>query len=121
VCKSLVEGIIEIQGEYLLKCRKYNTLDLSYLTVISVKDVGLQEIPKWLKQCHNLRHLELDQNELKEISKNQFPQRLTHLSLQLNVLTSVDVSTLHELVHLTLSSNKLSSFTLGVNRCLLQL
>jgi Leucine-rich repeat (LRR) protein len=50
-----------------LKYKKYRHLDLSNLKHIEVKSIKLSEIPKWLKECHSLQKLNLNNNRISEV------------------------------------------------------
>jgi Leucine-rich repeat (LRR) protein len=50
-----------------LKYKKYRHLDLSNLKHIEVSSAQLSEIPRWLKECHNLQKLNLNNNRISEV------------------------------------------------------
>jgi len=81
VCKVLVLGDSKKENGHPLKYTKYKHLDLSNLKKITANDVGITAIPRWLRYCKNLKILELEKNQIQNISKEELPTDLVHLNL----------------------------------------
>jgi Leucine-rich repeat (LRR) protein len=47
-----------------LRYCKYKTLDFSNIGELKIKEIGLKELPTWLKDLKNLKILDLKNNEL---------------------------------------------------------
>ena len=49
ICRLLVLGEQKKQNEIALKYNKYKHLELSNMSKISAKEIGLRKIPNWLR------------------------------------------------------------------------
>jgi Leucine-rich repeat (LRR) protein len=105
-----------------LRYNKYKTLDFSNISQLIIKEVGMTELPSWLKDLRNLRTLDLKNNELYAIGEGEwFPSSLRHLSLKRNRLISFDLSIANHVTYLDLSHNQLEAFKLGEDCQLVEL
>jgi Leucine-rich repeat (LRR) protein len=62
--------------------------------------------------CCNLKVLDLDENNIREVKVNDIPSSVTELSLKGNKLISLDVSNLPNLIYLLISKNQLKGINL---------
>ena len=61
VCNHLSLGN---NNKEVLKYNKYRHLDLSNLKQINVSRAALTHISKWIRECHNLKILDLSWNNI---------------------------------------------------------
>ena len=59
---------------------------------ITSEKVGFTSMPKWVKECSNIKALDLDMNNISVIKKEELPSSLIELSLKRNSLEEIDVS-----------------------------
>lgn len=88
---------------------------------ITSEKVGFTSMPKWVKECSNIKVLDFDMNNISVIKKEELPSSLIELSLKRNSLEEIDVSRLSELRMLYLKGNKLTKLDLTQNLKLQQL
>ena len=111
----------ERQDGISLKCNEIKHLNLSNLLKITSEKVGFTSLPKWVKECSNIKVLDFDMNNITVIKKEELPSSLIELSLKRNSLEELDVSRLLELRMLYLKGNKLTKLDLSQNLKLQQL
>ena len=64
-------------------------------------------MPEWVCRCANLKHLNLGENQIKEIDSGLLPQGLTYLDLSWNQISSkLDLSHMKRLRYLDVYDNK---------------
>jgi Leucine-rich repeat (LRR) protein len=76
---------------------------------------GLQEVPKWLRQCQNLKIICFDFNQITTVKKEDLPPSLTTVEFFSNQIKEIDISHLKMLTYLQLGANKLISLDVGGN------
>ena len=54
-------------------------------------------IPKWLRKCYSLKRIELDNNQITRLDKEDLPKLIIHTSITNNKLEYADISCLNEL------------------------
>ena len=113
ICKKYTLEETKSEDGFVLRYTKYKTLDLSKLNKVTIEDAGFTAIPKWILQCINIKILDLYENKIKSIQKDDLPSSLIELMVKKNCLESVDVSNLVLLQRLELKANQLTSINLS--------
>ena len=62
VCRLLALGEKGKEKGMVMKYKKHKHLDLSNIKQITANRVELDEIPKWVRECRNLKILEFEHN-----------------------------------------------------------
>lgn len=60
--------------------------DLAKITELDLSDSGLTEVPCWIRNCINLTKLDLSDNYIGKIKKDNFPKSLRYLDIDDTIL-----------------------------------
>lgn len=110
---QVIKALNENEDKSQLKYYKYDSLKLDYINTLQARQLKLEIMPLWICRCLNLKHLNLGENQIKDIDSTLLPPGLTYLDLSWNQIASpLNLSHLKRLRYLDIYNNNVSQINI---------
>lgn len=93
-----------------------NAEELSEIEELHIPDIELEHIPSFVRDCKNLRKLNLANNKIEQFSSDELPENLEELSMNENNLVELPDNLPTTLVCVYLCNNKLEKLPEDIGR-----